>query len=94
MVSEENSAIGNFLRVLALIVILPYGVLFLGFTDPAVIRESWGEPAMTDGQFHMVLGVAGVLAALFTWVLRKLILLVVVLAGVGYGLYSLYMSLG
>jgi hypothetical protein len=46
--SEENSAIGNFLRGLVLIIILPYGVLYFGFTDPAVIREGWGDSVMTD----------------------------------------------
>jgi hypothetical protein len=94
MASEGNSAIGNFLRVLALIVILPYGVLYLGFTDPAMIREGWGDSVMTDGQFYMVLGIAGALAALFTWVLRKLILLVAVLSGIAYGLYVVFISLG
>jgi len=94
MASEETSAIGNFLRVLALIVVLPYAVLFIGFTDPSVIREGWGDAAMTDSQFNMVMGVAGVVAALFTWVLRKLILLVAILAGVAYGLYALFVSLG
>ena len=80
--------------MLALIVILPNGVLCMGITDPATIREGWGDSVMTDGQFNMVLGIAGVLAALFTWVLRKLILLVAVLAGIAYGLYAIFMSLG
>jgi hypothetical protein len=92
--SEENSAIGNFLRGLVLIIILPYGVLYFGFTDPAVIREGWGDSVMTDGQFYMVLGIAGAFAALFTWLLRKLILLVAVLSGIAYGLYAAFMSLG
>jgi hypothetical protein len=42
----------------------------------------------------MVLGIAGAFAALFTWLLRKLILLVAVLSGIAYGLYAAFMSLG
>ena len=94
MASEETSAIGNFLRVLALIVVFPYAVLYLGITDPSVIREGWGEAAMTNQQFYMVMGVAGTVAALFTWILRKLIVLVAILAGIAYGLYALFISLG
>jgi hypothetical protein len=59
-----------------------------------MIRGAWGEVAMTDPQFYRVMGVAGAVAALFTWVLRKLILLVAILGGVAYGLYALFVSLG
>ena len=77
--------------LLALVVVAPYAALFFGLSDPAGFQDDF---EINEKQFHLVMFGAGLLALVVTYVLRRVVLVLGILAAIGFGFYLAFTSFG